>query len=277
MGLLLRILAMILGYKLAGFWGLIAGFILGHWLVKVLKHHLKQPSSQTQAVQQLLFNTSFPLMGYIAKSDGRVSEKEIAATEELMRRMRLSASQRQEAIALFKTGMQSDFDANALLADFNNRYRQAEPGLGDLNHLLLIYVMAIAMADGALAQGAQSRLGNIAEQLGVSRFLFEQMLRMAEAQTQFRGGFYRDNRQQDSATSSNHSPSALAAAYTALGISPDINDADLKKAYRKLMSQYHPDKLAGQGLPEDMIHVATEKAQEIQAAYDVIRKHRGIK
>ena len=40
------------------------------------------------------------------------------------------------------------------------------------------------------------------------------------------------------------------------------------------MSQNHPDKLMGQGLPEDMIKVATERSQEIQAAYDYLKKHR---
>jgi len=52
------------------------------------------------------------------------------------------------------------------------------------------------------------------------------------------------------------------------------SDQEIKRAYRKLMSQYHPDKLIGQGVPEDMIKVATEQAQEIQVAYDLIKKHR---
>ncbi len=53
-------------------------------------------------------------------------------------------------------------------------------------------------------------------------------------------------------------------AYKALGVSKDSTDAEIKRAYRKLMSQYHPDKLIGQGMPEDMIAMATEQAKEIQ-------------
>jgi hypothetical protein len=49
---------------------------------------------------------------------------------------------------------------------------------------------------------------------------------------------------------------------------------EIKRAYRKLMSQYHPDKLTGQGLPDDMIAMATEKTKEIQLAYDLIQKRR---
>ncbi|MDP1897796.1 MAG: DnaJ domain-containing protein, partial [Sulfurimicrobium sp.] len=70
------------------------------------------------------------------------------------------------------------------------------------------------------------------------------------------------------------SETSLDDAYKALGVSKDSSDQEVKRAYRKLMSQYHPDKLMGQGLPEDMIAVATEQAKEVQLAYDLISKSR---
>ena len=70
------------------------------------------------------------------------------------------------------------------------------------------------------------------------------------------------------------SVTALDDAYKALGVSKESTDQEVKKAYRKLISQYHPDKLIGQGLPEDMIAVATEQAKEVQVAYDLIVKSR---
>ncbi len=66
----------------------------------------------------------------------------------------------------------------------------------------------------------------------------------------------------------------MADAYKALGVTEKSSNQEIKRAYRKLMSQYHPDKLMGQGVPEDMIAVATEQAKEIQLAYDLIKKHR---
>jgi DnaJ like chaperone protein len=69
---------------------------------------------------------------------------------------------------------------------------------------------------------------------------------------------------------------ALGDAYKALGVTKDSTDAEIKRAYRKLMSQYHPDKLMGQGVPEDMIAMATEQAKEIQLAHDLIKKSRNI-
>jgi len=59
-------------------------------------------------------------------------------------------------------------------------------------------------------------------------------------------------------------------------VSKDNTDQEIKRAYRKLISQYHPDKLIGQGLPEDMIALASEKAKEIQLAHDLIERHRKI-
>jgi DnaJ like chaperone protein len=49
---------------------------------------------------------------------------------------------------------------------------------------------------------------------------------------------------------------------------------ELKKAYRKLMNQNHPDKLVAKGLPEEMLDIATQKTQGIKAAYELIKNHR---
>ena len=88
---------------------------------------------------------------------------------------------------------------------------------------------------------------------------------MIKAQSQFKdstsgGGGYRA---QTSATQ-------LSAAYTALGVEQSSSDSQIKRAYRKLISENHPDKLIGQGMPEDMVKLATERTQEIQTAYDLI-------
>jgi DnaJ like chaperone protein len=60
-------------------------------------------------------------------------------------------------------------------------------------------------------------------------------------------------------------------------VGSQVNDKELKRAYRKLMSENHPDKLIAKGVPEDMVKLATERSQEIQAAYEMVRKHRGTR
>jgi DnaJ like chaperone protein len=69
----------------------------------------------------------------------------------------------------------------------------------------------------------------------------------------------------------------LADAYQALGVRAEATDAEVRLAYRRLMSQNHPDKLVANGLPQSMIEAAHERTRQILEAYEVIRKHRGTK
>jgi DnaJ like chaperone protein len=133
----------------------------------------------------------------------------------------------------------------------------------NLKDVLLAYLIVMALADGHFHPAEEALLTEIAGHLGYGPAAFKQMLDMVLNQSHFAGG------QATTAT-------ALDDAYKALGVSKDSSDAEIKRAYRKLMSQYHPDKLIGQGLPEDMIAMATEQAKEIQLAYDLIKKNRNI-
>ncbi len=66
-------------------------------------------------------------------------------------------------------------------------------------------------------------------------------------------------------------------AYDLLGVKASDSDTEIKKAYRRLMSQHHPDKLVSKGLPEEMIKLATEKTQQIKKAYEQIKRERANK
>ena len=71
--------------------------------------------------------------------------------------------------------------------------------------------------------------------------------------------------------------SQISNAYKALGVSSSIDDRELKKVFRRLMSENHPDKLSARGVPKEMIDLATERSQSITAAYDLIKAARGLK
>ncbi len=266
-----KLLGFVAGIMVGGPIGAIVGALLGHFLIDRKRRSVpKMSSEQLHAVQEKFFNTVFLLLGHLAKADGRVSETEIQLTESLITKMGLTPDHRREAIRLFKVGAGDDFNLDAVASDFK-QHCGASP---NLINMLLVNLVNLAMADGVLDEKEAHVLRQVAERLGFSRFAFEQLLRMLNAQNAFRqeqgssqGSYQRAGQQVPRADE-------LALAYQALGVEKTATDAEIKKAYRKLMSEYHPDKLIGQGMPEDMIKAATERAQEIQVAYDLIKKSR---
>jgi len=69
----------------------------------------------------------------------------------------------------------------------------------------------------------------------------------------------------------------LSQSYAALGLKEDASGQEVKSAYRRLVSQYHPDKLSSQGLPEEVMAMAKRRVREINTAYDRIKASRAIK
>lgn len=69
---------------------------------------------------------------------------------------------------------------------------------------------------------------------------------------------------------------ALDDAYLVLGIEADAADVDVIKAYRRLISQHHPDKLAAKGLSEEMMIRTTERTRQVKAAYQRIKDARDL-
>jgi DnaJ like chaperone protein len=256
-----KIIGFVLGTLMLGPVGGLLGLLAGHFFDKGLVELDRHPPQQQRAeAQHVFYETVFLLMGHLAKADGHISEQEVAQAEGFMTQMGLTDEHRREAIGLFKQGAAGDFSIDDTMIRFQSRcghYRQ-------LQRVLLEYLFHIAFADGELHAAERQSLEKIAGWLGITGPLFEQLLRMYHAQYGFAAG----------AGGGRGGADHLADAYQALGISDSASDRELKRAYRKLMSEHHPDKLIAQGVPEDMLKVATEKSQEISAAYDLIVKMR---
>lgn len=239
------------GFMLGGPLGALLGAALGHQLDKNLVVTLDVGAGQTQRTQAAFFTAVFSVMGYVAKADGKISKDEIGIAEQLMSQMRLSADQRKAAIELFNQGKQSGFDVNAVLQQFRSECHRQR----NLLQMFLEILIATAMADGELHTAEHETLKRITTQLGFGTHHLEQLISMISAR----------HPSQPSARRT------LDDAYQILGVTPHTSDDDIKKAYRRLMSQHHPDKLVSKGLPEEMIRLATEKTADIKSAYEQIR------
>ncbi len=255
-----KFIGVIAGYIFFGFWGGLLGFFVGSFIDRVRAYGSGGMNPLQNALRQAVFlETVFISMGKLAKADGHVSQDEIDHVEQFMQKLGMTAEHRLRAIALFKQGADPDFD----IAPTYARFMAVCGHTKNLKDVLLVYLIVMALADGHIHPAEEALLTDIAGRLGCGRDAFKHMMDMVLNQGHFGGG---------QATTA----AALDDAYKALGVSKESTDAEIKRAYRKLMSQYHPDKLMGQGLPEDMIAMATEQAKEIQVAYDMIKKSRNM-
>lgn len=247
------------GFMMGGPLGALMGAALGNYFdggVDGIRMDDSLGLGATERVQSVFFSTTFAVMGYIAKSDGKVTQDEIALAENVMHQMRLNQQQRTVAINLFNEGKKDGFPIHEVLAQFKRESFRRR----NLIQMFLEIIIATAFADGSLHTKEQQLLEEIAKDLGYNHSQFSQLLGRLSGQDHFSHGQSASDK--------------LSAAYEILAVSASVSEADLKKAYRKLMSQHHPDKLVAKGLPEEMMDIATQKTQEIKAAYDLIKSSR---
>jgi len=259
-----KIVCAILGYILAGFLGGLLGFIVGGVVDRAQTggaFSSIRSRADVRLQQETFFRTLFLLMGRLAKSDGQVSEAEIQLAQSVMQRLRLSPEAQDQARQLFNEGKSANFDLVAVL----ERFKQVV-GPGDLTRTLLEVLLVSAYADGHFSVEEKSFVSQVCAHLGVSVAEFEALHIQVKQQAHFRQGY--------SSSNNMGSKDLLKAAYEALGVTSDMTDADIKKAYRRLMSKNHPDKLSAKGLPKEMIELAKERTQEIQSAYEMIKNAR---
>lgn len=246
--------------------GSILGVIIGHMFdTRRARDYAgsRYGAGRRSSIQQLFFDATFSIMGYIAKADGRVSEKEIAIAKNIMLQMQLDGTRRARAIEQFNRGKSSNFDYQPVLNELK-RACWMQPGL--LKTFLEIQIQ-IAYADGNLSAATRHAVLQVFQGLGIPESVFrryEQQSRAGYQYQQHQQQSYQDPRQQQ------HD------AYGILGVSASSSDAEVKKAYRRMMSKHHPDRLMSKGVPPEMIKVANQKTQQIKEAYDIIKKARGI-
>jgi DnaJ like chaperone protein len=242
----------LIGLFVGGFRGMVVGAAIGYAAGWVVQNVLRK---KLVAVQAQFLESTFAVMGALCKADGVVTRDEIAIAESMFERLHLSPEQRQTAKDAFNRGKAPGFDLDAEV----RRFAQASHGHRPLLAMFLQIQCAAIAGDGIVHAAEHQMLVRVARLLGLSEADVAQL--EALLRTGARGP----------------SPQAnLDDAYTALGLTPSASDAEIKKTYRRLMSQNHPDKLAGKGLPESMREMAEERTREISTAYATIKEARGF-
>jgi DnaJ like chaperone protein len=256
------------GKALGGAFGFMIGGPLGALMGVAFGHNFDRGMSgigngdseaEQERIQAAFFTATFSVMGYIAKADGRVTADEIRLAEAVMGRLGLNAQMRDSARKLFNEGKSDDFPIDEVMIQFKKEVQRRTT----LIQMFLEIQLQAAYADGVMHPAEKIVLADICGYLGIP---VSQLDRLEEM---LRAGFGRSGYDATVAKTS------LKDAYLLLGVDESVNDVELKKSYRRMMSQHHPDKLVAKGLPEEMIKDATEKTQQIKAAFDLIRQSRG--
>ncbi len=281
------------GFMIGGPLGAVLGAALGHTFDKGLQAQLTHdsleddlPPGDAERIKMAFFTATFSVMGHIAKADGHVHPTEIALAEAVMKQMRLDNELRKAAIQLFEEGKKADFDAEALVLQFRKECQRRT----NLYRMFLEIQIQAALADGIISPEEDEVLLKIAAVLGFT----EGTLRQLEMLVRFSMGMMDGASSGESAdangshsgasgagsqrrqsSSANTAQMTTRGAYKVLDVTSADDKATIKRAYRRLMSQHHPDKLVSKGLPEEMIKLATDKTQHIQKAYEKIKESRG--
>ncbi len=188
------------------------------------------------------------LAARVAKADGQVSDREIRAFDAFLREdLGMPAEERRVAARIFNEARESPLPTSAFTRQIRGLLAAQPDRLRDLVALLV----RIAWADGNLEPSEETLIRSIARELGLNDRGYEEAKAL-------------------------YVRSGPAAAYAILGVDPTASDDEIKKSYRRMAKEYHPDVLQSRGLPPDFMKYANEKLQAINEAYGRIRQERGF-
>lgn len=237
-----------LGLFFGGPLGAILGATLGHHLIDKGSDYPNQtaklkPAEQTQAAY---FISVFSILGKLAKIDGIVSKDEIAVVENFIRSMNISFEKQEFAKRIFNEAKNSRYSIDDFAMQFYQINRQ-QPSI------LLSFIdvlFQVAAADGTFHVAEETALKRIKDIFQISDSQFNHIKAI----------YFRD----------------IDKFYRCLNCTSKSSNEEIKKNYKKLVKDFHPDRIISKGLPEEFIAFASKRFREIQEAYENIKKERGF-
>lgn len=244
-----------------------------------------------QLLRDAFLKAVFSLLGYVAACDKPLNREEIKRLKIHIKKMQLSADEQQQALALFKAASQPNFNASEIIQAFR------QTTTPKLMQILIVHLITMARADGGLVEKELHAIQWLARELGYKSIVLMQLLKMiysldqqalrktqlvdaaiqneAKANSTSANQFSNQSAYQATGnSSSNYQNPGLANAYKTLGVNAGMTEDEIRRAYKKLASQFHPDKLAGQGLAQEELNKAAEEFKKILAAYKYLKQHR---
>lgn len=234
-----------LGFMFGGPIGMMIGAVLGHHAIDSRSSGLL---SGLESRQTVYFVATFSMLGKLAKADGQVNQQEIEAIERVMRdNLRLPAQARDFAIKIFNEAKNSNQPFEAFAQQLYSEFRDAPQVLVTQIDLLLV----VALADSHLHQ-AEENLIKTAARI-----------------------FHLENQYEQVKSRHVSSGDDIDRCYQMLGSSKGDDLTVIKKRYRKLAMEYHPDRVQSQGMSPELAKAAEDRFKEIQNAYDRLEKYLG--
>jgi DnaJ like chaperone protein len=251
MGFLGKVIGGTIGFAMAGPLGAIAGAALGHAFDSGGQTYYTTERARLSAGEEAQFTffvAAFSMLAKLVKADGQVSKEEINAVENFMvYDLNLNPESKRLATNIFHTAIDSPDNFNAFAGQFYNQFRSQYQMLD----LMIDILVRVSVADGRLSPNEEKLILS-----AVKIFNFnDEKYRILKSK-------YIQN---------------VEKYYAVLGCDRNDSNEHIKKQYRKLVSDYHPDKIASKGLPEEFAKFASDKFREIQSAYEEIKKEKGIK
>ncbi|MGI6433128.1 MAG: TerB family tellurite resistance protein [Sphaerochaetaceae bacterium] len=257
MGWLGKIIGGTLGLALGGPLGMVAGIVFGTLFDKAdtLKTQTSGKSRSSldslEQSQMLFFVGTFSLLAKMAMADGRLLRQEKEKVEQFItQQLRLDEKSKEVAMRIFLTALS---DSNSFEQYAKQVYEHFSNDR-ELLELILDVLVAVAASDGSIVQSEEVLIQAAARIFTISEAQLNTIKR--------KYGF---------------STIPSTKAYATLGITTGATAEEIKKAYRKKSQEFHPDTIASKGLPEEFTLFATEKFQEIQQAYETLKKEHTIR
>ena len=294
-----KLLGFVFGFLLLKLPGAILGLIVGHMFDKGMSNDFSRSGgfgrffADNERLQSsaIFFHALFACLGHIAKADGAVTQSEINVALKLMDDMQLNENDRREAQQAFREGKDPQFPLAHILKDLKHDLH----GQRIILQAFLEMLIEASFADGQLSVSEVEVLDKVAIGLGFGHKDLDRLIRKFEAELRFRqrqdafsqardearsraqeqANAWRDKAQQQYTRAPQYSDKQrLTDAYRILNVAPTADEKTLKRAYKKAMNEHHPDKLIAKGLPKQAMELAKVKAQDIQAAYELIKSTR---